>query len=128
MTAEPRWRTGTPPAVSPVAPLPPPEPADAVAAPAEPCEAVDADVLAAEGTFLAVVTAFAAGLGAGAAVRVWVRGGPSLLLHARVEPLLAMVGSTADGALVWQEAENRLHAQKGLLSWLLEQHRRGGDR
>ena len=31
-------------------------------------------------------------------------------------------------SLVWQEAENRLHAQKGLLSWLLEQHRRGDDR
>ena len=31
-------------------------------------------------------------------------------------------------SLVWQEAENRLHAQKGLLSWRLEQHRRGADR
>ena len=29
---------------------------------------------------------------------------------------------------VWQEAENRLHAPKGLLSWLLGQHRRGDDR
>jgi ornithine carbamoyltransferase len=26
-------------------------------------------------------------------------------------------------SLVWQEAENRLHAQKALLSWLVEQHR-----
>ena len=25
-------------------------------------------------------------------------------------------------SLVWQEAENRLHAQKALLSWLVEQH------
>ena len=29
---------------------------------------------------------------------------------------------------VWQEAENRLHAQKALLSWLVEQHREGDDR
>ena len=30
-------------------------------------------------------------------------------------------------SLVWQEAENRLHAQKALLSWLVEQHDgRGG--
>ena len=29
-------------------------------------------------------------------------------------------------SLVWQEAENRLHAQKALLSWLVEQHRDGG--
>ena len=29
-------------------------------------------------------------------------------------------------SLVWQEAENRLHAQKGLLSWLLEQLPRRG--
>ncbi len=29
---------------------------------------------------------------------------------------------------VWQEAENRLHAQKALLSWLVEQHRQGDDR
>ena len=28
-------------------------------------------------------------------------------------------------SLVWQEAENRLHAQKALLSWLVEQHRSG---
>jgi ornithine carbamoyltransferase len=28
-------------------------------------------------------------------------------------------------SLVWQEAENRLHAQKALLSWLVEQHRVG---
>ena len=28
-------------------------------------------------------------------------------------------------SLVWQEAENRLHAQKALLSWLVEQHRTG---
>jgi len=28
-------------------------------------------------------------------------------------------------SLVWQEAENRLHAQKALLSWLVEQHRAG---
>jgi len=26
-------------------------------------------------------------------------------------------------SLVWQEAENRLHAQMALLSWLVEQHR-----
>jgi ornithine carbamoyltransferase len=25
-------------------------------------------------------------------------------------------------SLVWQEAENRLHAQKAVLSWLVEQH------
>ena len=31
-------------------------------------------------------------------------------------------------SLVWQEAENRLHAQKGLLSWLLEQHRAEDER
>lgn len=31
-------------------------------------------------------------------------------------------------SLVWQEAENRLHAQKGLLSWLIEQHRAGDGR
>ncbi|HSO65536.1 MAG TPA: ornithine carbamoyltransferase [Ornithinibacter sp.] len=31
-------------------------------------------------------------------------------------------------SLVWQEAENRLHAQKALLSWLVEQHREGGER
>ena len=30
-------------------------------------------------------------------------------------------------SLVWQEAENRLHAQKALLSWLVEQHREGDD-
>ena len=30
-------------------------------------------------------------------------------------------------SLVWQEAENRLHAQKGLLSWLIEQHRSEQD-
>ena len=29
---------------------------------------------------------------------------------------------------VWQEAENRLHVQKALLSWLVEQHREGDDR
>ena len=29
-------------------------------------------------------------------------------------------------SLVWQEADNRLHAQKALLSWLVEQHRDGG--
>ncbi len=29
-------------------------------------------------------------------------------------------------SLVWQEAENRLHAQKALLSWLVEQHGGGG--
>ena len=28
-------------------------------------------------------------------------------------------------SLVWQEAENRLHAQKALLSWLVEQHEGG---
>ena len=28
-------------------------------------------------------------------------------------------------SVVWQEAENRLHAQKALLSWLVEQHREG---
>ena len=28
-------------------------------------------------------------------------------------------------SLVWRESENRLHAQKALLSWLLEQHRMG---
>jgi ornithine carbamoyltransferase len=28
-------------------------------------------------------------------------------------------------SLVWQEAENRLHAQKALLSWLVEQHQTG---
>ena len=28
-------------------------------------------------------------------------------------------------SLVWQEAENRLHAQKALLSWLVEQHEAG---
>ena len=35
--------------------------------------------------------------------------------------------SVIDGpaSLVWQEAENRLHAQKALLSWLVEQHRAG---
>ena len=31
-------------------------------------------------------------------------------------------------SLVWQEAENRLHAQKALLSWLVEQHREGERR
>ena len=31
-------------------------------------------------------------------------------------------------SVVWQEAENRLHAQKALLSWLVEQHREGDDR
>ena len=31
-------------------------------------------------------------------------------------------------SLVWQEAENRLHAQKALLSWLLEQHETGETR
>lgn len=31
-------------------------------------------------------------------------------------------------SLVWQEAENRLHAQKALLSWLVEQHREGDGR
>ena len=31
-------------------------------------------------------------------------------------------------SLVWQEAENRLHAQKALLSWLVEQHRSGETR
>ena len=30
-------------------------------------------------------------------------------------------------SLVWQEAENRLHAQKALLSWLVEQHESRGD-
>ena len=30
-------------------------------------------------------------------------------------------------SLVWQEAENRLHAQKALLSWLVEQHRAGDE-
>jgi ornithine carbamoyltransferase len=30
--------------------------------------------------------------------------------------------------LVWQEAENRLHAQKALLSWLVEQHEAGEAR
>jgi len=24
----------------------------------------------------------------------------------------------SDNALIWQQAENRLHAQKGLLAWL----------
>jgi ornithine carbamoyltransferase len=34
-------------------------------------------------------------------------------------------GDVLDGpaSLVWQQAENRLHAQKALLSWLVEQHR-----
>ena len=32
--------------------------------------------------------------------------------------------STARSSVVWQEAENRLHAQKALLSWLVEQCRR----
>jgi len=31
-------------------------------------------------------------------------------------------------SLVWQQAENRLHAQKALLSWLVEQHRTGEAR
>ena len=31
-------------------------------------------------------------------------------------------------SLVWQEAENRLHAQKALLSWLVEQHATGEAR
>jgi len=31
-------------------------------------------------------------------------------------------------SLVWQEAENRLHAQKALLSWLMEHHRAGDGR
>jgi ornithine carbamoyltransferase len=31
-------------------------------------------------------------------------------------------------SLVWQEAENRLHAQKALLSWLVEQHEGGRAR
>jgi ornithine carbamoyltransferase len=31
-------------------------------------------------------------------------------------------------SLVWQEAENRLHAQKALLSWLVEQHETGQAR
>ncbi len=31
-------------------------------------------------------------------------------------------------SLVWQEAENRLHAQKALLSWLVEQHETGETR
>jgi ornithine carbamoyltransferase len=31
-------------------------------------------------------------------------------------------------SLVWQEAENRLHAQKALLSWLVEQHESGETR
>ena len=31
-------------------------------------------------------------------------------------------------SVVWQEAENRLHAQKALLSWLVEQHREGEGR
>jgi ornithine carbamoyltransferase len=31
-------------------------------------------------------------------------------------------------SLVWQEAENRLHAQKALLSWLVEQHGTGEPR
>ena len=31
-------------------------------------------------------------------------------------------------SVVWQEAENRLHVQKALLSWLVEQHREGDDR
>ena len=31
-------------------------------------------------------------------------------------------------SLVWQEAENRLHAQKALLSWLVEQHEAGEAR
>lgn len=30
-------------------------------------------------------------------------------------------------SLVWQEAENRSHAQKALLSWLVEQHRAGSE-
>ena len=31
-------------------------------------------------------------------------------------------------SLVWQEAENRLHAQKALLSWLSSSTRRGRPR
>jgi ornithine carbamoyltransferase len=31
-------------------------------------------------------------------------------------------------SVVWQEAENRMHAQKALLSWLVEQHREGEAR
>ena len=31
-------------------------------------------------------------------------------------------------SLVWQQAENRLHAQKALLSWLVEQHAAGEAR
>jgi ornithine carbamoyltransferase len=27
----------------------------------------------------------------------------------------------SDNAIVWDQAENRLHAQKGLLAWLAEQ-------
>ena len=28
-------------------------------------------------------------------------------------------------SVVWDESENRLHAQKAILSWLVEQHRAG---
>jgi ornithine carbamoyltransferase len=28
-------------------------------------------------------------------------------------------------SVVWDESENRLHAQKAVLSWLVEQHRAG---
>jgi len=40
---------------------------------------------------------------------------------------LEVDAAVIDGSasLVWQEAENRLHAQKALLSWLVEQHRSG---
>ena len=31
-------------------------------------------------------------------------------------------------SVVWDEAENRLHAQKALLSWLVEQHAAGAAR
>ena len=67
---------------------------------------------------------------------------PRLLLVNDDARLAAMVGdylrrsgyevdaAVLDGprSVVWQEAENRLHAQKALLSWLVEQHGLGEGR